>query len=340
MVLSMDVQLSAEQRELQRMVRDLAADRASTEQRRRVIDLQADHDAELWRLVSQGLGLSAIAVSDEFGGTGGSFVDVAVVLEEAGRALLPVPLLSTVVAAAAATDDVELGRAVAAGGVAAIAVGDPAQPLTNVIDGQLADHLVVAAPDALSVGQPARRTGRAGMDPLRWQAEVSVDPSSLRQVGDGEASARAVDVLRVALAVEVIGVARWCLGATVEHLKTRVQFGRPIGTFQALQHRAADLAVLLESAAATASYAAWTVADSPSELPALAPLALAVCGEAAYTIAAETIQLHGGIGFTWEHDAHLYFKRATTTRLLLGDTHEQRRLAAERAGLLGEVRKA
>ena len=176
------------------------------------------------------------------------------------------------------------------------------------------------------------------MDPLRWQGDVTVESSSLRTVGDADASARAVNVLRVALAVEAVGVARWCLETTVEHLTTRVQFGKPIGSFQALQHRAADLAVALESAAATASYAAWTVADSPEELPTMAPLALATCGEAAYRIAAESIQLHGGIGFTWEHDLHLYFKRALTTRLLLGDNHQQRRLAAERAGVLGSHR--
>jgi alkylation response protein AidB-like acyl-CoA dehydrogenase len=330
----MDVQLSAEQRELQRTVRDLASDRASSAQRRAVIDAHADHDADLWALIATELGLSAIAVAESFDGSGGSFVDAAVVLEEAGRALLPVPLLSTVVAAAAAPEDEVLGRAVAGGAAATVAVGDPTATLSNVIDGQLADHIVVAAPDGLHVGDAAQRTRRAGLDPLRWQAEVNVGPSSLRQVGDATASARAVDVFRVALAVESIGVARWCLDATVGHLKTRVQFGKPIGSFQALQHRAADLAVLLESAAATASYAAWTVADSPGELPTMAPLALAVCSEAAYRIAAETIQLHGGIGFTWEHDAHLYFKRATTTRLLLGDTHLQRRLAADRAGAL------
>ena len=330
----MDVQLSAEQRELQRTVRDLAADRASSAHRRAVIDAHADHDAELWTLVATELGLPAIAVAESFDGTGGSFVDVAVVLEEAGRGLLPVPLLPTVVAAAAAPDDEVLGRAVAGGSAATLAVGGPVGTLVHVVDGGLADHVVVASPDGLHVGVPAKRAAQAGMDPLRWQAEVTLDPASLRQVGDADASARAVDVLRVALAVEAIGVARWCLEATVEHLKTRVQFGKPIGTFQALQHRAADLAVLLESAAATASYAAWTVADSPGELPAMAPLALAVCGDAAYRIAAETIQLHGGIGFTWEHDAHLYFKRATTTRLLLGDTHRQRQLAAHRAGLL------
>ena len=330
----MDVQLSAEQRELRAMVRDLAADRGSSAQRRAVIDAGADHDAELWQLLSGELGLTAIGVAERFGGTGGSFVDVAVVLEEAGRALLPAPLLPTVVAAAAAPDDEQLGEAVVGGAVATLAVGVLTGPLAHVIDGQLADQLVVAAPDALYVGVAKERVARAAMDPLRWQADVKVDASSLRKVADADASVRAVDVLRVALAVEAIGVARWCLETTVEHLKTRVQFGKPIGSFQALQHRAADLAVALESAAATASYAAWTVADSAEELPTLAPLALAVCADAAYRIAAETIQMHGGIGFTWEHDAHLYFKRALTTRLLLGDNHRQRRLAAERAGVL------
>ena len=334
----MDVQLSAEQRELQRTVRDVASDRASSAQRRAVIDARGDHDADLWRLVSTELGLPAIAVAEAFDGTGGSFVDAAVVLEEAGRALLPVPLLPTVVAAAAAPDDETLGRAIAGGAAATLAIGDATGPLTHVVDGQVADHVVVAATDGLRIGAPAQRTPRAGLDPLRWQADVTLDPGSIRPVGDATVSARAVDVFRVALAVEAIGVARWCLEATVEHLKTRVQFGKPIGAFQALQHRAADLAVLLESAAATAAYAAWTVADSPGELAAIAPLALAVCGDAAYRIAADTIQLHGGIGFTWEHDAHLYFKRATTTRLLLGDTHRQRRLAADRAGALSPHR--
>jgi alkylation response protein AidB-like acyl-CoA dehydrogenase len=107
-----------------------------------------------------------------------------------------------------------------------------------------------------------------------------------------------------------------------------------IGSFQALQHRAADLAVEVEAATSTAYYAAWAAADAPDEVPVVAPLALAVCAEAAWHVTAETIQLHGGIGFTWEHDAHLYFKRATTTRLVLGDAHEQRRLVAARSELL------
>jgi alkylation response protein AidB-like acyl-CoA dehydrogenase len=332
----MDVELTGEQRELQRMVRDLATDRSTSAHLRAVIDAAAGYDADLWRLVSRELGLTGIAVAEQHGGIGGSFVDVAVVLEEAGRSLLPVPLLPTVVAATAAADDAELSRAVAAGAAATLGVGGLDADLANVLDGGLAEWVVVAAPDGLFVapgGTGVEVMPRTTLDPLRGQASIRIDPAVARRVGGVDASERAVDVLRIALAVEAIGVARWCLAATVEHLKTRVQFDRPIGTFQALQHRAADLVVLLESAAATASYAAWTVADAPDERPAMAPLALAVCGEAAYRIAAETIQLHGGIGFTWEHDAHLYFKRATTTRLLLGDTHEQRRAVATRVGL-------
>jgi alkylation response protein AidB-like acyl-CoA dehydrogenase len=142
-------------------------------------------------------------------------------------------------------------------------------------------------------------------------------------------------VLRVALAVEAVGAARHCLEVTVAYLKTREQFGRPIGSFQALAHRAADLAVVLEAATSTAYYAAWAVAASPEEIPVVAPLAKSVCADAFSRIAAETIQMHGGIGFTWEHEAHLYFKRATSTRAILGSSHAERRLVAERAGLVG-----
>jgi alkylation response protein AidB-like acyl-CoA dehydrogenase len=179
----------------------------------------------------------------------------------------------------------------------------------------------------------ASAEARVGIDPLRPLGTVRLVDARGRRLADSAAAARGVDILRVAIAVEAVGVAQWCLDTTVEYLKTREQFGRPIGSFQALAHRAADLAVELSAATSTAYYAAWAVADSPAELPVVAPLAKAVCGDAAYRIAAEAIQMHGGIGFTWEHDAHLYFKRATALRLLLGDSHVQRRLVAERAQL-------
>ena len=342
----MDFSFTAEQEELRRAVRDLARDRASSAQVRAVLDGPTGHDPELWKLVAGELGLTGLTVAEERGGVGGSFVDAAVVLEEAGRALLPVPLLPTIVAATAldraacdAVVDVASGSRVAAVAVGELA-GDTelSGELRHVIDGAIADLLVVAAKDGLWLVE-ASAAGvsvepRPTLDPTRRHATGRLDAAPATRIGDAEASARTVDLLRVALSVEAIGVARWCLETTVDYLKTRVQFDRPIGSFQALQHRAATLAVRLESAASTAYYAAWAAADSPAELPVIAPLALSVCGSAAYEIAAETIQLHGGIGFTWEHDAHFYFKRATSTRLLLGDAHEQRRIVSDRTGLL------
>jgi alkylation response protein AidB-like acyl-CoA dehydrogenase len=329
----MDFTFTPEQDELRRAVRDVAADRGSSAQLRAAVDGPTGHDAALWKVLEE-LGLPALGVAEERGGTGGSFVDAAVVLEESGRALLAVPLLPTLVATFAC-DDTQLHEAVAGGAVAAIASGTPGTELRHVLDGGLADQLVVAGSSGLYVAAVADAVvvERQTLDPTRRQATVRLPESAARRVGDAAGADRAVDLLRVALAVEAVGVARWCVDATVEYLKTRVQFERPIGTFQALQHRAADLVVLLESAASAAYYAAWAAADSPAELPVVAPLALAVAGDAAYRIAADTIQLHGGIGFTWEHDAHLYFKRATASRLILGDSQEQRRLVAERAGI-------
>jgi alkylation response protein AidB-like acyl-CoA dehydrogenase len=346
----MDFSFTSDQRDLQKMVRDLSDDRASSAQVRAAIDTDDGYDAELWKLVSGELGLVGIAVPESLGGAGGSFVDAAIVLEESGRALWPVPLLANLVGVAAlcSGDDgaADLAEAVATGersvvlAVSAdlIVSGETVSgSATHVIDGHRADLLVVAGPDALWLVDASRHfvaaRGQRSLDLTRWLATVQLEDALASRIGDAAASARAVDVLRVGLAVEAVGAARACLDSTVGYLKTREQFGKPIGSFQALAHRAADLAVALESAASTAYYAAWAVADSPDEVPVVAPLAKAVCADAAYRIAAETIQMHGGIGFTWEHDAHLYFKRATLTRALLGDAHEQRKLVAARANL-------
>jgi alkylation response protein AidB-like acyl-CoA dehydrogenase len=270
--------------------------------------------------------LPALLVPEEHGGSGGSFLDAAVVLEESGRALLDAPLLPTLVATAA-TDDAALSAAVVAGAAASVSTDRALVP-----DAGRAGWIVSAAADGLWVSETFTVGDPRGLDATRELFPVEV--RDRRPVGDETASARAVDLLRLALSVEAVGVSRWCLETTVDYLKTREQFDRPIGSFQALQHRAADLLVRLESATSTAYYAAWAAAESPAELPVVAPLALSVCGAAAYDVAADTIQLHGGIGFTWEHRAHLYFKRATATRLLLGDSHVQRALVRSRAGML------
>jgi alkylation response protein AidB-like acyl-CoA dehydrogenase len=148
-----------------------------------------------------------------------------------------------------------------------------------------------------------------------------------------EAVARARDLFSVGVAVESVGAAARCLEETVAYLKERVQFGRPIGSFQALKHRCADLATELEAARSTAYYAAWAVDGAPDELGVVAPLAEAVAGAALLHVAAEGIQMHGGIGFTWEHDAHMYLKRAKANELLAGGYRRVRRQVAERAGI-------
>jgi alkylation response protein AidB-like acyl-CoA dehydrogenase len=333
----MDFSFSPDQQDLRRMLRDLAADHCSPERRRRAIESPEGYDEALWRLVFDELGLVGIAAPEADGGAGGSFVDAAVVLEESGGGLWPVPLLANLVAAAVAPGD---GSAAVVPGAGISAAGDKLTgTASHVIDGHRAERLLVAAPEGLwSVAAGTAGVSVAGsrsLDLTRWLASVDLQDAAGEQVGDAEASARAIDMLRVALAVEAVGAARHCLEGTVAYLKTREQFGRPIGSFQALAHRAADLAVVLEAATSTAYYAAWAVAASPEEVPVVAPLAKSVCADAFSRIAAETIQMHGGIGFTWEHEAHLYFKRATSTRAILGSSHAERRLVAERAGLVG-----
>jgi alkylation response protein AidB-like acyl-CoA dehydrogenase len=218
----------------------------------------------------------------------------------------------------------------------------------HVLDGALAELLVVAAavageeePALFAVEQGAAGvtvTPHVTLDQTRGQATVVLDgASAVRLTAPGAGAAaleRLLDVALVALALEAVGVADRCLTMTVEYLRERVQFGRVLGSFQALRHRCADLAAELEGARATAHYAAWAVDGAPHELAVVAPLANAVCTQMAFHVASETIQLHGGIGFTWEHDAHLYFKRAKSSELLLGTPRELRRLAAERSGIL------
>ena len=137
----------------------------------------------------------------------------------------------------------------------------------------------------------------------------------------------------MALAAEQVGGAQHCLDMAVEYAKVRVQFGRPIGSFQAIKHKCADMLVQTESAKSAAYYAAWAASEDNEELPVTAPLAKSFCSEAYFFVAAENIQVHGGIGFTWEHDAHLYFKRAKSSELMFGDPAYHRALLADRLGI-------
>jgi alkylation response protein AidB-like acyl-CoA dehydrogenase len=223
-----------------------------------------------------------------------------------------------------------------------------------VIDGRSADLLIVAARKPGSVGEagvslfavPAdmlgvARTALPTLDQTRRQAEIVLTQARVPAaalIGDDEGGgwpilSRALDLGAVALAAEQAGGARRILELTVDYLKERVQFGRPIGSFQAIKHRCADMMVQVESAANAARYAAEAADAGDPEFPLLASMAKAYCSDAFYACAAESIQLHGGVGFTWEYDPHLYFKRARASAQLLGDSRTHRERIAAGIGL-------
>jgi alkylation response protein AidB-like acyl-CoA dehydrogenase len=311
-----------------------------------------------WARLAGELGLTGLAVPECHGGAGAGLPEVAVAVEETGRVLFPAPYLSTALAGAVLGEAVlsdstasEFLPGIASGALRAAFVfsgtveaahGRLTGVAHHVLDGAEAGLFVVRVGDALFAVRAADTvvTPVGTLDQSRSQATVEFPGAPAVAVARAvdQTADRAEDLLRVMLAVESVGGAAHCLDVTVGYLKTRVQFGRPIGAFQALRHRCADLAVEVASARATA-YAAVRAASltgtggSPAELPVLGPLAKRHCADVFWHVAAEMIQLHGGIGFTWEHEAHRYLKRAKTTQLLHGTPAELRRLVSQRAGL-------
>ncbi len=219
-----------------------------------------------------------------------------------------------------------------------------------VIDGHVANTVVVVARQAGTTGEDGigffvvegdanglTRTPLATMDQTRKQARLDFDGVTARPLGTPGAGwpalSKTLDQAAVAIANESIGGAQKCLEMAVEYAKVRVQFGRPIGSFQAIKHKCADMLLEVESGKSAAYYAAWAAAEDNEELPVVASLAKAYVSDAYFHAAAENIQIHGGIGFTWEHDAHLYFKRAKSSEILLGDATYHRELLAQRIGI-------
>ena len=235
-------------------------------------------------------------------------------------------------------------------GVTATATADSGSWKLNgakhyVIDGHLAGLVIVAARSDAGVslfavdGDAAglTRTSLATMDQTRKQARLELSDTPAQLIGtDGagwDTLVRVLDRAAVGLAAEQVGGAQMVLDMAVDYAKVRVQFGRPIGSFQAIKHKCADMLLEVESAKSAAYYAAWCAAEDNDELPAMASLAKSYCSEAYFHATAENIQIHGGIGFTWEHPAHLYFKRAKSSELLFGDPTYHRELLAERIGI-------
>ena len=371
---------SEEQDQLRDAVRKFLEAKSPQTEVRRLMETSEGYDTAVWSQMANELGLQSLHIPEEYGGQGFSWVELGIVLEEQGRALLCAPYFSTVVLAAnailnAGTEDqkaallpgIASGETIAtlaftepsgkwdAAGITleATASGDGAT-LTGtkmfVLDGHVANLIVVVARTAGSTGEDGisfytvdgdatglTRTALATMDQTRKQAKLEFDgvqATLLGSAGAGWAAlSKTLDQASVGLCNEMVGGAQYVLDESVQYAKDRVQFGRPIGSFQAIKHKCADMLLETESAKSAAYYAAWAAAEDNDELPVVASLAKAYCSDAYFHSAAENIQIHGGIGFTWEHDAHLYFKRAKSSEILFGDATYHRELLAQRIGI-------
>ncbi|TMR96783.1 acyl-CoA dehydrogenase family protein [Nonomuraea basaltis] len=293
------------------------------------------YDPQVYARLNGELGLSGLIVPEEYGGAGAGLAELAVALEETGAALLPGPFLATAFAAIAVTKvpDKELLAGIAEGRIAATLAQDEVAydgsavhgTLTQVLSGMEADVLVVPARTgdgvvmvAVELTAPGvTRTALETLDLTRGQARVVMEGAPGKVLGPPPESGIG-DRLCVALAAEQLGVMRAALDAIVAYAKIRVAFGRYIGSYQGVKHKLADMHCKLEQAESIVRYAAWAADESPDELPGAAALAQAYVGRACFEVARDHLLLHGGIGFTWEHDAHLYYKRAKADEVLLG----------------------
>ncbi|MCV7259471.1 acyl-CoA dehydrogenase IpdE2 [Mycobacterium shimoidei] len=309
-----------DERELLReTVAALVSKHATPEAVRAAMESERGYDESLWRLLCEQVGAAALLVPEQYGGADGSLGDAAVVLEELGKVLAPTPLLGTMLAELALLAADEPDTAALQRLAEGTAVGAVVFDADYVINGDIADILVAADGGKLTRWTKFSAQPVASMDPTRRLARVTSETTAPMGADPGIA-----DTAAILLAAEQIGAATRCLELTVDYTKERVQFGRPIGSFQALKHRMADLYVAVQAARAV-------VNDAISEPSATsAALARVAASEAFSTVAAEGIQLHGGIAITWEHDMHLYFKRAHGSSQLFGAPRDHlRRLESE-----------
>jgi alkylation response protein AidB-like acyl-CoA dehydrogenase len=303
--------MSEEREMLRETVAALVAKHANPAAVRTAMESERGYDESLWQLLCEQVGAAALVIPEELGGAGGELAHAATVLQELGRALVPSPLLGTTLAELALLAAPEPDAETLGGLAEGTSIGALVLDADYVVNGDIAD-VVVAADD----GQLSRWT-RFGaqpvttMDPTRRLARLR--PEETEPIGTDPGIADAAAIL---LAAEQIGAAERCLELTVEYAKNRVQFGRLIGSFQALKHRMADLYVTIAAAKAVVADAC----DDPT--PTNAATARLAATEALCAAAAEGIQLHGGIAITWEHDMHLYFKRAHGSAHLLSTPQE------------------
>jgi len=361
---------------LRRSAREFLAKECSPKVVRRLMESEDGYDAALWKKIAD-LGWTALGIPEQYGGVG-TFLDLVVVLEEAGRALLPGPFFSTMglavpvlLEAGTEAQKKEVLGAIAQGSArATLAFTEPtgrwdpdgialkatqsgggwrlSGMKTFVPDAHVADYIAVVArsrgegEEGLTLflvnGRPKGMTVQPleTMDMTRRWCEVRFEGVQLDN--DAVMGAphnawpglkRGLEWATAALCAEMVGGVQKVLETSTEYAKTRHQFGKPIGIYQAVSHKIADMLVLSESGRSATYYAAWAVdADAPDRSLA-ASMAKAYVSDAYRKVAGDGIQVHGGIGFTWEHDMHLYFKRAKSSEVTLGDATYHRELVAQ-----------
>lgn len=343
-----DLLYSDTEDDLRAAVRALLTDRAGPDVLLGRIETGSPYVPGLWQTLAADMGAAGLLVPSALGGQGASHREAAVVLEELGRAVTPVPYLTSAVVAtetllALDTQDAEVAKLLAglAEGrtVAVLAVSLTAGPdaesaaggrVTGVADAVAADTLLVPRADGLYAvpAAEARIEPQTPLDLTRPLAAVDADGAAGVRLADGPAATAAVRRGLLAgaglLASEQLGLAAWCLEETVRHTRERHQFNRPVGSFQALKHRMAQLWLEIVNARAAARAAADAMATGSPDAPLTVAVAQAYCSKVAVHAAEECVQLHGGIGMTWEHPAHLALKRAKSDQLALGSAGSHR----------------
>jgi len=354
-----DLLYSDTEEALRDSVRRLFADRCPPESVMRSYDSVPQDFSAVWHALAADLGMAGLLVPEQLGGAGASAREAAVVMEEIGRSVAPVPFLSSAVLATVALlvgGDTDTVKELATGSLTAtlaiplssapddaiagvsVSGGGLTGRVTSVAGASEADVLVVpvAGPDGLELHTVSRDAAGVAVSPLlaldmtRPLADLEFSSAPSSRVGPADAAIRAaLETGAALLASEQLGIAQWCFDTTLAYVKQRKQFGRAIGSYQAIKHRLADLWIEVNAAAPAARYAADTCARRDDDASIAAAVAQAYCSGAAVHAAEECVQLHGGIGMTWEYPAHLYLKRAKSDQLAFGTAYRHRARLAE-----------
>jgi alkylation response protein AidB-like acyl-CoA dehydrogenase len=321
-----------DQQAIKRTANEMLTARFKPERVRELAE-SGEHDDGAWKEMSE-LGWAGIFVDEDHGGQGLGIVELVILMEELGYALAPVPFLSNAAAGLAlqlAGSDEQRER-----WLPGIASGEARGTVGLVRDGEArlvpdadsAEVIVLIAPDGSGTvveASAAEVEPFDAMDRTRRFARVRAEGGDALA---GEARG-ALDRIYAALAAENVGVAQRGMEMAVDFARERRQFGRPIGSYQAVSHRCAQMLLEVEGARSSAYYAAWCADAEPDSLPAAAAMAKAYCSDAGWRVCGSSLQVHGGIGFTWEHDLHFYLKRAKTNAMLYGSASEHRERLAE-----------